>query len=70
MGELIVEILVYIVMEVLLRFLFKYPGAIILWLFRGRKVKLNQIVKDDWHTSFWISLLLWTILIGSIILLF
>lgn len=66
-GEAIIEILGYIVVEILLRFLFKYPGAVILWMVKGGKKPLKLIVQDDWHVSFWISLFLWIVIVSSII---
>jgi hypothetical protein len=64
--EVILDFLIYIIVEIVLQYIIFYPGAALIWILKGGKKNFINITDND-RTISWLSGL--AILIGIIALI-
>jgi len=62
--EFIIEILGYILAEILIRL----PGSIILWVYYGRKKSIKNTIGENDVASLIIGIFFWLVIAGLIVL--
>jgi hypothetical protein len=67
MLEVIIEILITIIFEVILWGIVAYPGALVIWILRGRKESVKSILNKRLFTSMIYGILFWTLIIYGIL---
>ena len=67
MFEAILEILITIVFEVVIWGIIAYPGAVVIWISKGRKESVKAIMNKRLLISMIYGILFWTLIIYGIL---
>tara|TARA_B100000809_G_scaffold10598_1_gene10005 strand:+ start:8192 stop:8404 length:213 start_codon:yes stop_codon:yes gene_type:complete len=67
--EFILEVLAYILIELIFQLLIKLPGTTILWLYHGRKKTLKNSINESDLSSVILGILFWLVIVGLISLI-
>ncbi len=63
----LLEAIVYLISEILVEYIIKYPGAFIRWLFLYKRKTFKEIYYDrGWNFNYLISILLWLTIISLV----